>query len=423
MNVYDSDLAAQALIETGFSPVNSPEQADLVLINTCVVRAKPEQKALSFLGRMAALKKRHPDMVLGVLGCMAQKQGRRLTERFPYVDFVLGPRELGRIQEIVNGKAGCQAMVATDLSQPPPQAQACPGYFAGRVTGFISIMEGCDNFCSYCVVPYVRGREASKSPEDIRAEAEHLQSQGVKEITLLGQNVNSYFYQDPSLWNFAALLYDLSRIRGISRLRFTTSHPKDLSYELIECLAAIDKLCPHIHLPFQAGSNKILKRMGRGYTRERYLALIQKLREAVPHIAITSDVMVGFPGETDEDFTWTLDLMDQVGFDSLFSFKYSDRKGTRAETLDHKVDEATKGTRLTTLQTMQREITLQKNKQLLGETAEILVEGVSKKGELTGRTPTNKVTNFNGDMSNIGKVINVKIESVSANSLYAHPVA
>ena len=420
MNEYDSDLVAQSLIRNGFSPVDNPEQADLIVLNTCVVRSKPEQKAYSFLGRMAALKKRDPEICLGVVGCLAQKEGKRLRKRFPFVDFILGPRELGRIQAISNGGKGLpEKVVATALSQPPPQPVSCPGYFNKKVSGFISIMEGCDNFCSYCVVPYVRGREVSRSPKAIRAEAEDLLSQGVREITLLGQNVNSYQWGDENQWDFPALLSEISRIDGLARLRFTTSHPKDLSDGLIRCLAEIQSLCPHIHLPFQAGSNRILERMRRGYTREYYLALIRKLRNAVPHIAITSDVMVGFPGETDEDFNLTLDLIERVRFDSLFSFKYSDRKGTRAEKMCDKVDEAEKGIRLTILQDLQKEITLQKNRRLVGQRVQVLVEGLSKKGEFTGRTPTNKIVNFDGHNKHIGHLIDVEVKSATPHSLWA----
>ncbi|MGM0426501.1 MAG: tRNA (N6-isopentenyl adenosine(37)-C2)-methylthiotransferase MiaB [Thermodesulfobacteriota bacterium] len=423
MNEYDSDLVAQSLIRNGFSPVDNPEQADLIVLNTCVVRAKPEQKAFSFLGRMAALKKRNARLCLGVMGCLAQKEGKRLIKRFPYVDFVLGPRELGQVQDIFSsGKAPLQKVVATDLTPPPPHPVICSGYFNKRVTGFISIMEGCDNFCSYCVVPYVRGREASRSPEKILSEAKDLRSQGIREITLLGQNVNSYQWGNENRWDFTTLLHEISRIEGLLRLRFTTSHPKDLSDDLIRCLAEIQNLCPHIHLPFQAGSNRILERMRRGYTREYYLALIRKLREAIPHIAITSDVMVGFPGETDEDFHSTLDLIERVRFDSLFSFKYSDRKGTKAENMGNKLQEAEKGARLATLQNIQKRITLQKNRCLIGKRVQVLVEGVSKKGELTGRTITNKVVNLKGDISSIGYLINVNIESVTPNSLWGQPV-
>lgn len=423
MNVYDSDFLAQTLIACGFLPVDDPESANLILLNTCAVRAKAEQKAFSFLGRMARLKRRNPETRLGVVGCLAQKEGKQLAVRFPYVDFVVGPRELGQVKGILNGGEGApKKVVATSLKPLPPPPVVHPGYFESKVTGFISIMQGCNNFCSYCVVPYVRGREVSKPPEAILSEAERLLAQGVREITLLGQNVNSYQWQDKNQWDFSRLLHRMGALKGLSRLRFTTSHPKDLSDDLIRCFSDIDRLCPHIHLPFQAGSDRILKIMRRGYTREHYLRLIQKLREAVPDMAITADVMVGFPGEREEDFMLTLDLIKNVQFDSLFSFIYSDREGTKASLMEAKIDEDIKGSRLRTLQKLQKEITLQKNKGLEGRMLEVLVEGVSKKGEFTGRTLTNKVTNFNSNTNYIGHTVNVLIKNGFPNSLWAEHI-
>lgn len=423
MNVYDSDFLAQTLIARGFLPVDDPESASLILLNTCAVRAKAEQKAFSFLGRMARLKRRNPETRLGVVGCLAQKEGKQLTVRFPYVDFVVGPRELGQVEGILNGGEGIpKKVVATSLKPLPPKPVVHPGYFTSKVTGFISIMQGCDNFCSYCVVPYVRGREVSKPPEEILSEAERLLSQGVREITLLGQNVNSYQWHDKKQWDFARLLHRMSGLKGLSRLRFTTSHPKDLSDDLIRCFSEIDILCPHIHLPFQAGSDRILKIMRRGYTRDHYLGLVEKLRQSAPDMAITADVMVGFPGETDEDFRLTLDLIKRVRFDSLFSFIYSDREGTKANLLQDKIDEAVKGFRLKTLQKLQKEFTLQKNQALEGHIVEVLVEGASKKGELTGRTPTNKVTNFICNKGMIGDIVNVLVKTGLPNSLWAELV-
>jgi tRNA-2-methylthio-N6-dimethylallyladenosine synthase len=267
-------------------------------------------------------------------------------------------------------------------------------------------------------VPYVRGREISRSPKQILKEAENLLSCGVKEITLLGQNVNSFCWMGEEKVGFPMLLESLNRLNSLARIRFTTSHPKDLSEELIQCFDKLDKLCPHIHLPFQAGSNRILKMMNRGYSRERYMELIKRLREVRPDIAITSDVMVGFPGESEEDFHMTLDLIKKIEFDTLFSFKYSDRKDTLAEKMNGKVDEVEKSSRLTTLQQIQKAITLKKNKLLEGTEVEILVEGHSKKGgQLTGRTSTNKIVNFYSNNNLIGHIINVKIEHSFVNSM------
>lgn len=423
MNTYDSDFLAQCLIQAGFVPVNDPETADIILVNTCTVRAKAEQKAFSLLGRLCMLKKRKPHLILGVVGCLAQQEGERLMERFPLVDLVMGPRALGRFQQILEsvGQNG-EKVIATELGDAPPQGLSCPGYFHGRVTGFVSIMEGCNNFCSYCIVPSVRGREVSRHPEEIIKETKALIDQGVKEITLLGQNVNSYRWQGKEGWDFVGLLSSLNRLNGIVRIRFTTSHPKDLSDRLIGCFSSLEHLCAHIHLPFQSGSNPILKRMKRGYTREHYLELIEKLRATRPDIAITSDVMVGFPGESTEDFEQTLNLVEKVQFDNLFSFKYSDRKGTVAEKLPHKVPEAEKACRLHLLQDLQKKATLKKNRSLEGKTVDVLVEGCSKKGEqLTGRTETNKIVNFAGRKTMIGQLVRVLIQRGFQNSLRGKP--
>ena len=420
MNDYDSDYLAQLLVNNGFSAVNSPDEADLILINTCTVRAKPEQKAYSFLGRMSSIKKGNPNLILGMVGCLAQMKGPELLKRFPQLDLVIGPRELGRFQEILEGiDRHSGKIVATGLDLAPPQPALCKGYFHKRITGHVSIMEGCNNFCSYCIVPYVRGREISRPPDEILAEAENLLSEGIKEITLLGQNVNSYLWEgEKKKWGFPALLYELSRLNGLLRLRFTTSHPKDLSDDLIHSFCHIKNLCHHIHLPFQAGSNRILKLMKRGYTRENYLELIDKLRKMIPDIAITSDVMVGFPGESDEDFELTMDLVRRVEFDSLFSFKYSDRKGTVAEKMDGKIDKMVKSSRLNILQDLQKKITLKKNKALEGIQLEVLVEGPSKRvGQLTGRTASHKVVNFNSNNSRIGRLCTVTIKHSFLNSL------
>jgi tRNA-2-methylthio-N6-dimethylallyladenosine synthase len=421
MNAYDSDFLAQSLINNGFVPVNTPEQADVILINTCVVRAKPEQKAYSFLGRVSAIKAANPHRLLGIVGCLAQMKGPELLKRFPQVDLIMGPRELCRFPEILQAiDRHSGKIVATGLDFVPPVHAPCQGYFDGRVSDYISIMEGCNNFCSYCIVPYVRGREISRSPDEIVAEARGLLSHGVKEITLLGQNVNSYHWQGERNQRrlFPDLLHELSRLKGLLRLRFVTSHPKDLSDDLIACFGDIKNLCPHIHLPFQAGSNHILKLMRRGYGREDYLTLIQKLRAVRPDIAITSDVMVGFPGETDEDFEQTLDLVRRVRFDSLFSFSYSDRQGTAAEKMGGKIDKTTSASRLSILQSIQKEITLEKNKMLEGRHVNILVEGRSKKGgQLSGRTGSYKIVNFICSENMIGMLVKVKIKRSFVNSM------
>jgi len=419
MNENDSDTLAQHLINLGFSPTDDHENADLVMINTCTVREKAQQKAFSLLGRMTALKKRRPEIILGIMGCVAQQGGSNLLKKHPELDLVLGTREIGHISEILNRiEKSSERVAATDLSSNNEIPVINEGYFQGKLKGFISIMEGCNNFCSYCIVPYVRGREKSRSVQYILKQAENLVSQGIREITLLGQNVNSYFSTESGDVNFSKLLYMLSDIKDLLRIRFTTSHPKDLSEDLIQCFGQLPNLCPHIHLPFQSGSNRILKMMNRGYSREDYFGLVNKLREKRPGIAITSDVIVGFPGENDDDFKMTLDLIEKIEFDNLYSFIYSDRKGTIAEKMERKISEDVKLSRLKILQGKQKDITLKKNKMLEGMEQEIFVEGLSKKGDqFNGRTQCNKVVNFSSDINLIGTIAKVKIKRSFVNSL------
>jgi len=419
MNENDSDTLAQHLINFGLDPIDDYENADLIMINTCTVREKARQKAFSLLGRMIVLKKRRPEIILGIMGCIAQHEGVNLLKKYPALDLVLGTREIGNINNILNRIEGnAERIVAIDLSANNNIPVINDRYFNGRIKGFISIMEGCNNFCTYCIVPYVRGREKSRPIKYIMAQVENLISQGVKEITLLGQNVNSYFSSESGDVDFPNLLIMLSNVKDLLRIRFTTSHPKDLSEDLINCFKELHNLCPHIHLPFQAGSNKILKLMNRGYSVETYVKLIDKLRMARPDIAITSDVMVGFPGETDDDFNMTIDLIEKIEFDNLFSFIYSDRKGTFAEKMNGKILVETKLSRLSILQEKQKGITLKKNKMLEGKEQEILVDGLSRKrGQFTGRTLSNKIVNFSSNINMIGNLAKVIIKDSHVNSL------
>lgn len=417
MNEYDSDYLGQVLVSSNYLPTDNPKQADVILINTCTVRAKAAQKALSLLGRMVPLKKRNPELILGITGCLAQQEGSSLMQRFPDLDLVLGTREKERFESFLKRiSTSREKIVAIDMDGPLVSPLPNNGYFKGRVKSFISVMEGCNNFCSYCIVPYVRGREVSRPPKEILEEIRHLVSQGTREITLLGQNVNSYKWD--KTYGFSSLLKEVNKIEDLARIRFTTSHPKDLSDDLINIFAELDNLCPHIHLPFQSGSNKILRLMNRRYSRERYIDLIGRLRQVRPEIAITSDVMVGFPKESDEDFQMTLDLIKKIEFDNLYSFKYSDRKGTSAEKMEGKVDDSKKSSRLETLQRLQKDITLGKNRMLEGTRMEVLVEGYGKRnGQLTGRTASNKVVNFSCNNNVIGNLIDVKIQHAAVNSL------
>lgn len=420
MNAYDSDCLGRTLRESGYQAATAPEEADLVLINTCAVREKAEHKAISLLGRMVSLKKRRPEIILGIMGCVAQKRAQTLLENYPELDLVLGTRELGRFPQILGRlEKGERRIAATGLLKDPVPFALNKGFFHNQVRGFVTIMEGCNNFCSYCVVPYVRGRESSRPPDAVLREVRYLIGEGLKEITLLGQNVNSYLYKNHEAIAFPHLLRRLQDIDGLRRIRFTTSHPKDLSEELIRCFRELDKLCSHIHLPFQAGSNRVLKAMNRGYTRERYMELVEKLREKREDMAVTADVMVGFPGETEEDFLLTIDLINKVRFDGLFSFCYSDREGTPAQAMKDKLPEREKLRRLAELQKMQKSITLENNRKMLGREQEVLAEGMSRKGnQLTGRTSNNKIVNFTSSYNHIGLLFKVKIARAYANSLW-----
>jgi len=418
MNEHDSERMLALLAGCGYRETLSWEKAQLILVNTCTVREKPEQKAYSILGRFQSLKKRRPEVILGVAGCVAQQEGERMLAKFPFLDFVLGPGKIHLLPEILKEvergrkgvcEVGFEDTRCMDLPLPPtPPLRA-----------YVTIMEGCDNFCSYCIVPYVRGRERSRPSDEIISEIEALVQRGVKEVILLGQNVNSYARNNPDELTFPQLLAKINKIQGLERIRFTTSHPKDFTEELMDAFGRLQRLCEHIHLPFQAGSNAVLERMGRGYTREQYLAKIKKLKGLIPNISITADVMVGFPGEKEEDFIQTLELMQEVEFDALFSFKYSPRKGTKAAHWEDDVPPEVKQRRLETLQELQREITLRKNKELEGEIKEVLVEGRSKNSpqEVMGRTRCNRIVNFPGGYELVGRLVKVRIREGLPNSL------
>ncbi|VEN73423.1 tRNA-2-methylthio-N(6)-dimethylallyladenosine synthase [Candidatus Desulfarcum epimagneticum] len=431
MNVYDSGRMTRMARSMGYEPVPDMKKADLIIVNTCSVREKAHQKALSFMGRMARLKRKRPDILIGVAGCVAQQEGERLLGRPDGIDFVVGTGAIDRLPEIirrVEDEKRAVADVSMDENAPSVHWDAePPAGDAFKETGanaFVTIMRGCDNFCAYCVVPHVRGREISRPPEDIRAEVRRLTDSGVAEITLLGQNVNSYGKKGGSL-SFPGLLAEINDTPGLKRLRFTTSHPRDLSDDLIRSFRDLDRLCGHIHLPVQSGSDAVLKRMNRKYTRELYLEKIEKLRAARPDIAVTTDMIVGFPGETGADFQKTLELMDHAFFDGVFAFIYSDRPKTAALKFEGKVSEGEKKARLKTLLDAQEAYTLEKNRALEGSVRQVLVEGPSKKKtprpQWTGRTSSNKVVNFewDGERADIrpGRIIRVRIEKGLPHSL------
>ena len=420
MNVYDSDRIAQILTTRNYRQVQDPREADLIFVNTCSVREKPEQKVYSMLGRLRALKERNPKVILGIGGCMAQQEGETLLERIPYLDFALGTKEMQRLPEILDeveflGKR--KAATALHGRIDPYQSLALSPS-PRQPTAFVSIMQGCDNFCTFCVVPYVRGREVSRSSPDILAEINALCVHGVREVTLLGQNVNSYGKRRTGELGFVELLEAIQGIQGLERIRFTTSHPKDLSASLIQAFGRISKLCEHIHLPLQSGSNRILRRMNRGYTKEEFIEKVASLRRSCPGIRITSDLIVGFPGEGDRDFQDTLEAIEQVQFDDIFSFCYSDRPFARAASFDGKVPQDLSRQRLMNLQTAQGEITRTRNKNWEGKEVEVLVEGPTKTNpqEKTGRSRANQIVNFPGKSIEVGALVWLKIQKAHAHS-------
>lgn len=421
MNVYDSGQMERILASMGYSPVDRPDRADLIIVNTCAIREKPEHKVHSHLGRLARIKEKRPEAVIAVGGCVAQQDGEKLVKRWPWLDIVFGPFAVERLSHLVGEVrrgGGPVVDVATDANVEPREI-APAGFQRGTATAFVTIMQGCDNYCTYCVVPYVRGREASRSSQNILEEVTCLVAAGVKEVTLLGQNVNSYGMKNGHGWRFPELLAAVNGIAGLERIRFTTSHPKDLSDDLIAAFGSLEKLAPHIHLPVQSGSDRILKRMNRGYTREAYLAKIENLRCTRPDMGITSDVIVGFPGEDVKAFQETLDLLEMVEFDNLFSFKYSDRRGVPASRFSNKVEETEKEARLAQLLARQQAITLRKNESLVGTCQGVLVEGHSKRGngQATGHTPCNKTVNFPCGPAEIGRIVPVTITEAYSHSL------
>lgn len=424
MNVADSEQMAMALAPMGYSASPTFESADLVIVNTCSVRAKAEQKAFSILGRLADLKRRRPDVIVGVAGCVAQQEGNRILARAPYVDIVVGTRALHRLPDHVR-RVEVERCRIVDVEMGLGAPDSRPHRASGPVCRFVTIMRGCDNFCAYCVVPYVRGRETSRPQGEILHEVRDAVDSGAREVTLLGQNVNSYG-QKEGYGTFSELLARVNSVPGLLRIRFTTSHPKDLTTDLMECFARLEKLCPHIHLPVQSGSNRILARMNRGYTREHYLDKVSKLRDTCSGIAITSDLIVGFPGETEADFEQTLELIRKVRFDGLFAFMYSDRPNAPACQFADKVPEALSRKRLHALLAMQDAITFTRNLALVGSIQEVLVEENGRKPaadplQWLGRTPENKIVHFHADPDagrfGAGSLVQVRIEKAMAHSL------
>ena len=422
MNEYDSAKMADVLAAAeGMEATDKAEEADVILLNTCSVREKAQEKVFSELGRIRQLKRDNPNLLIGVGGCVASQEGDAIISRAPYVDMVFGPQTLHRLPELVRARrASGRAQVDVSF----PEIEKFDHLPEARVEGasaFVSVMEGCSKYCTYCIVPYTRGAEVSRPFDDVIAEAVQLAEKGVKEITLLGQNVNAYRGEmhDGGTADLALLLHYLAEVPGIERLRFTTSHPMEFGQSLIDAYATIPKLCNHLHLPVQSGSDRILAAMRRGYTTLEYKSIIRKLRKARPDISIASDFIVGFPGEAEVDFEATLKLVEEVNFDASFSFIFSPRPGTPAAELDNDVTPEVARQRLERLQAQLQRQAEAISATMVGTVQRVLVEGVSKKDarELSGRTDNNRVVNFAGNPRLIGTLVDVTITSALPHSL------
>lgn len=416
MNEHDSEVLAGVLESMGFQPVQELADADIVLLNTCCVRENAENKVFSVLGRLRRLKSAKPGMIIGVSGCMSQQAGMaaRLRQGFPHVDLILGtgsahqlPDLIGRVLERRGPVLAVENVLGGIMEKLPMRRKQ-------GLRAWVPVMYGCDNFCTYCIVPYVRGRERSRLPEDVAEEVGALARQGYREVVLLGQNVNSYGKDLGGGLDFAALLEMLDKCEpdeGVCRIRYMTSHPRDFSQRLIETVAASDKVCEHFHLPVQAGSNYILQKMNRGYTREYYLELVGGIKSRIPQATITTDIMVGFPGEEEKDFHDTLDLVRQARFDSAYTFVYNTRPGTPAASMAGQIPEGVKKARIQELLALQNKISLERNQEEVGREQEVLVEGESKNGPglLVGKNRGNKTVIFPGGRELIGHAVQVRI--------------
>ena len=414
MNFSDAERMEGELARIGYEPTESMEQADLIMINTCCVRETAEDKVYGKIGEIKGLKRKNPDLLLGITGCMAQKEGEKLIKRAPHIDFVLGTNKIHEVVSTVQKleAASVKHVVDTEIRESEmPEDVAIHRKTA--LSAWIPIMYGCNNFCTYCIVPYVRGRERSRLPEDIVKEVQEAAAQGFREITLLGQNVNSYG-KDHGKASFAELLAMVDKVEGIERIRYMTSHPKDLSDEVIEVIKNSRHICKHFHLPVQYGSNRILQAMNRVYTVEGYRELVRKIRAAVPEASLTTDLIVGFPGETEEDFQQLMEFLAEIRYDQAYTFIYSKRSGTPAAEMENQVDDRCKHERLNRLMELQNSISLEINQQLTGKTVEVMVEGPSQTDDTvwTGRTDTNKIVLWKHSGSEKpGDLVQVKIHT------------
>ncbi|NJD08488.1 MAG: tRNA (N6-isopentenyl adenosine(37)-C2)-methylthiotransferase MiaB [Methylococcaceae bacterium] len=422
MNEYDSAKMRDVLERShGYQLTDDPEAADLLLLNTCSIREKAQEKVFSQLGRWRPLKSKRPGVKIGVGGCVASQEGEALQARAPFVDLVFGPQTLHRLPELL-AKSEASHRPVIDISFPEIEKfDALPEPRAEGPKAFVSVMEGCSKYCSFCVVPYTRGEEVSRPLEDVLGEIRALAAQGVREVNLLGQNVNAYRgeMEDGDIADFALLLYYVAALDGIERIRYTTSHPVEMTDALIEAYRDIPKLVSHLHLPVQSGSDRILKLMKRGHGRDDYIDLVQKLRAARPDLSLSSDFIIGFPGETEADFEQTMELIERLGFDHSFSFIYSARPGTPAAEMADDVSLETKKARLARLQQRIAAMAAQISADMVGTVQRVLVEGVARKdfGQLCGRTENNRVVNFDGPPQLIGSFVDVAIAEALPNSL------
>ncbi len=422
MNENDSEKIAGMLENMDYSPTSSPESADIIIINTCSVRATADQRALGNIGSIKTLKKKNPNLIIGICGCMMQQQENvdYITSKHPEIDIIFGTFNINRFPELLAQRISTDKRVIEVNEEITSIDEVVPVKHKYPFKSYVTIMQGCNNFCSYCIVPYVRGRERSRLPESIITEVKDLVKNGTKEITLLGQNVNSYGNDlNNKNINFAHLLNDLNKINGLERIRFMSSNPKDFNDELLLALKSNEKVMPALHLALQSGSTRILKKMNRHYTKEEAIALIKKIKDNIPDIAITTDIIVGFPGETEEDFQDTVDLLRECQFDNAFTFIYSKRNGTKAAEMPDQIDEETKHKRIAILLDLLKEQAQHINDKYLNKVEKVLVEEISQKdsSNVSGRTPNGKLIHFKGDEKLIGQILPVKITEVGPYSM------
>lgn len=425
MNDHDAEKMHGIMEHMGYSEAGNLEDAGVILINTCCIRETAENKVYGLLGRLRKLKEKNPRLFIGIGGCMTQVEetARHIKKRYPYVNLVFGTGSLHHLPELIDGAAGDRGTLV-DLCRPEGIHEGVPAKRQNGIKAWVPVIYGCDNYCTYCIVPHVRGRERSRRPADIIKEVEELVGRGYREVTLLGQNVNSYGRDLGENYGFAELLTDLNRIEGLSRIRFMTSHPRDFTDHLINAIKGLSRVCEHFHIPVQSGSNSILKAMNRGYGREYYLELISKIRDAIPGAAITSDIMVGFPGETEQDFLDTMDVVERVRYDAAYTFIYNRRKDTPADRMPGQITEEEKTRRIEALIKRQNEISLEKNIEEAGRVHEVLVEGVSKTNPaaVSGRTRTNKLVFLPGREEDAAKTVCVKIVGGTLTYLEGEPL-